>query len=345
MLFGNLAVVVAATLLVLNGRSGSVNVNKSILTNQNTQSANPLDPLSAADIAVNAARMTNMAEATSVVNLADSVSAELSTQTVGDVVAAKPQILSSVVKTKADVKEYKVVSGDTLSSLSSKFGVTSDSIKWSNGINSASLTPGTNILIPPIDGIVHTVKTGDTPDSLASKYSANKDQITVFNDAEVGGLRVGDKIVIPGGSIAPPAPVSTPSTATRVTYGSSPVYGGNGYDYGWCTWYSAGRRAEMGRPIPSNLGNAYTWYIRAQAQGLSVGTTPQVGAVMVFYWGPTSPMNHVGVVEQVNGDGSYWISEMNASGQVSITNSASTGGWGRVDYRFFPNAGNSKFIY
>jgi surface antigen len=210
-------------------------------------------------------------------------------------------------------------------------------LNWSNGLTSATLKPGTSLAIPPIDGIVYTVKAGDTADTLASKYSANKDQITAFNDAEVTGLKVNDRIVIPGGSIAPP-PVTT-SYYTGFAAATA-VYGGNGYDYGWCTWYVSNRRAELGRPVPNNLGNAYSWYVIAQREGLPTGSAPQVGAVAVNQGG-----NHVSVVEQLNDDGSFWISEMNASGQVSITDSRGAGGWGRIDFRLVPSAGSLKFIY
>lgn len=339
LLVGNLTVVIVAVLLVLHNHNSPS--THSVIKDSDTQATNPLDPISAADIAVSAARMANLAEATSVTNQADSVAADLSTHVVDYAVVTKPQILSSVIKTKADIKDYTVQDGDTLASLASKFGITSDSIKWSNSLTGNTLKVGTNLIIPPIDGIAYVVKDGDTPDSLASKYSASKDQIIVFNDAEVTGIKTGEKIVIPGGSIAPPAPVYT----AGFSFGAAAVYGSNGYDYGWCTYYVAAQRIIRGNPVPSNLGNAYSWYTVAQRVGLPTGTTPAVGAVMVVYFGPSSPANHVSIVEQVNDDGSFWVSEMNASGQVSIEDSRGAGGWARVDFHFYPSAGYSKFIY
>jgi len=286
--------------------------------------------------------MVALPESASVTNQADSVNAELSAPSGDTAIATLPVIPSGVIKTKADIQEYQVQTGDTLASLATKFGVTSDSIKWSNGITGNSITPGAKFTIPPINGIAYTVKSGDTADSLASKYSANKDQIIAFNDAEVGGLKVGDRIVIPEGKIAAPAPRATTSTyvATSFSFGSSAIYGYNGYTYGYCTWYVSNRRAQIGRPVPSNLGNAYSWYSIARRAGLPTGNTPAVGAVAVDEGG-----NHVSVVEQLNGDGSFWISEMNASGQVSITDSRRAGGWNRLDYRLVPSVGRLKFIY
>ncbi|MDB5182466.1 MAG: putative domain containing protein [Candidatus Saccharibacteria bacterium] len=339
LLVGNLAIVAVAAMLVLHNPSDKMPHSSAAVAD--SQATNPLDTLSAADIAVTAARMTNLVETTAVTNQADSVAADLNTHVVDYAVVPKPQILPSVTKTKADIKDYTVQNGDSLGDLATKFGVTSDSIKWSNGLTSATLTPGNVLAIPPIDGIVYTVKTGDTAETLASKYSANKDQITVFNDAEVTGLKANDRIVVPGGSIAPPPPVTT--TYYGGNYGGgvvTAIYSGNGYDYGWCTWYVSNRRAEIGRPVPNNLGNAYSWYVIAQRAGLPTGGSPEVGAVAVNQGG-----NHVSVVEQVNDDGSFWISEMNASGQVSMTDSRGAGGWGRIDYRLVPSVGSLKFIY
>lgn len=340
LLAGNIAVVAVATLFVLHKPDNQA-VSRSVSSESNAQAINPLDALSAADIAVSAARMTDLAEATSVKNQADSVASELNSHVVDNAVVQKPQILSSIIKTKADIKDYTVVAGDTLGNLATRFGVTSDSIKWSNSLTSATLRPGTAIVIPPIDGIAYKVKSGDTPETLAAKFSANKDQIIAFNDAEVLGIKVGERIVIPGGSIAPPPPVTSPYYISG-SFGGTTVarYGGNGYDYGWCTWYVSNRRAELGRPVPNNLGNARTWYTVGVRSGLPTGNTPMPGAVAVNQGG-----NHVMVVEVVNGDGSFWVSEMNASGQVSMTDTRSAGGWGRINWRFVSSAGSWKFIY
>src|SRR4051794_764983 len=33
----------------------------------------------------------------------------------------------------------------------------------------------------------------------------------------------------------------------------------NTYDYGYCTFWTAKRREEVGMPIPNNWGDAHTW--------------------------------------------------------------------------------------
>jgi len=64
-------------------------------------------------------------------------------------------------------------------------------------LTSANVSPGTRLVIPPVNGIVYTVKAGDTPASLATRFNANADQIIAYNDAEITGLQVGEQILIP----------------------------------------------------------------------------------------------------------------------------------------------------
>jgi surface antigen len=81
----------------------------------------------------------------------------------------------------------------------------------------------------------------------------------------------------------------------------------NSYARGQCTWYVAGRRQ-----IPSNWGNARSWYTNAQAAHWSTGTVPAVAAIA---WTPFGRYGHVALVEQVSPDGrQVYISEMNNLG-------------------------------
>jgi surface antigen len=320
-------------------------VANSVAAASNTAVSNPLDQLSAADIAVNVARMGQLPEATAVTNQADSVNADLAIAPVGDSIASKPEVVSTALKSRSDIKKYTTVTNDTIESIATKFNVTSDSIRWSNNLSGNAIAANQSIVIPPVNGIVYNVVNGDTPDSLATKFRASKDRIIAANDAEISGLKTGEQILIPDGTQAAAVAsvasrTSAASTYSGYAWGSTAVYGSNGYDYGYCTWYVANRRAELGRPVPSNLGNAYSWYRVAQSAGLPTGFSPQVGAVMVNEGG-----NHVAVVEVVNADGSFWVSEMNSYGQVSMTNSVSTGGWGVRDYKLEAGPGNFKFIY
>lgn len=317
--------------------SPAKNIGNSSIARNGGVVGNPLDQLSSADIAVNLAQLAGLPETTAVVNQADSVVAELAAPVAQTAVIPKPQAVTTDLKSRKDIKNYVVAEGDTVASIASKFGVTSESITWSNAITNGKVSPGTKIVIPPVNGIVYTVKSGDTADSLAQKFRASKDLIIAANDAELSGLVASQQILIPNGM--QPAPViSTPSLSYKFSYGY------NGYDYGFCTWYVANRRAAAGRPIPAGLGNASSWDNRAPAAGLSVGKKPAVGAAVVT---AQSGWGHVVYLEVLNEDGSFWASEMNSRGQVSMTNTASAGGWGKVDWKLFSadRADNFSYIY
>ena len=273
-------------------------------------------------------------------NHADSINAASSAIEADSAVVAKPQVLSGGLPSKDDIRTYVTKDGDTISSIAAKMGVSSDSIRWSNDLSGDTVAVGVTLVLPPsgVNGIVHTVEAGETPESLAQKFNADKALIISFNDAEVSGLKTGERILIPDGVLTATTAVATVTTtyssATNFAWGgNAPVYSANGYDYGWCTWHAANRRREIGRPIPSNLGNAISWYGIAASAGLRVGAAPKAGAVL--WHANMGGLGHVGFVEKVNADGSILVSDMN----YPI--------WGTVTYRTIPPSemGNYRFIY
>ncbi|MBC7546592.1 LysM peptidoglycan-binding domain-containing protein [Candidatus Saccharibacteria bacterium] len=306
LLVGNTAVLVAVGFFVLQNPSSGTSSASSILSGSGgvSAAANPLDQLSSADIALTVARMSSLPEATAINNQADSQAIELSMAQSSNNVVSKPQVVTTALKSQADIKSYKSLDGDTVPNLAVKFGVTSDSIRWSNNMTGDSVTAGTKLTIPPVNGIVYTVKDGDTADTLATKFKASKDQIIAYNDAEIKGLRVGDKIIIPNATQVAPALTARAIAASgangagkAVSYpwGGSAIYGYNGYDFGYCTWYVASRIA-----VPTNWGNANTWASLAPLSGWTVSSTPRAGAVGQSNAGAEG---HVAYVEAVSDDG------------------------------------------
>ena len=125
--------------------------------------------------------------------------------------------------------------------------------------------------------------------------------------------------------VAPPQPLVARPVARSAARGPSSAMGsasatGNGFSYGYCTWWVAHKRYIPWR------GNAAQWWWTARPFGVAEGATPRAGAVMVMGVSGTSPQGHVGYVESVNPDGSFVVSEMNWWGVPG-------GGWNRVDYR------------
>ncbi len=321
---GNVLLLILVASFVLYNRSASQTVRASTLNSATataSMASDPLDQLSSSQIALTAAQMAGLPELTAVRNQADSDALTLAVVPNDSTTLAKPQIVATAEKSKADIIHYTVKAGDTVTSLSSKFNLTPGSIRWSNGINGDTLTAGAQLVIPPVNGIVYTVKAGDTPASLASRYQADQNQIIDFNDAEISGLTPGEQIVIPNGQVAV-APVISYYTAFTATYG------GNGYDYGYCTWYVANRIA-----VPTNWGNANTWDNYARLSGWVVSTVPVPGAIAQTDRGYEG---HVAIVEAVSDDGTM----------IKYSDMNGLAGWGRVGYSgWVPVSTFEHYIY
>jgi surface antigen len=313
--------------------SNQVVVSSSSGSSNGDTLADPLNQLSTAQIAVQVARMTGISESTAVANLADTENAAVNITQADSQVIAKPDISTTDAPSREDIVHYVTKPGDTVASLAQKYGVTSNSIIWSNSISGNTLNPGLSLVIPPVNGIAYTVKSGDTIASIAQKYNADPTIITDINDAEVSGIYAGEQIVIPNGSVAAPAVTSSYSSSAssynNYAFGYSATYAGNGYDFGYCTWWVAQRRAQVGEPVPSNLGDASTWLILAQAAGIPTGSTPEKNAVIWFGY----DANHVGFVESVDAAGNVTISEMNRDG------------WDVESTRVIPAAEASSYRY
>ena len=337
LLFANIAIILAVTGFVFVGQnttSGSKSF--SLVSSTGGQLSDvPLDTLSSADIAANVALATSMPQEVMVINQADSFKAQLAKASTEEAVIAKPQVVTGGAASVSDIVNYVAQDGDTTSSLAAKFGVSSDSIKWSNDLSDGPITSGTKLKIPPADGVIYTVDNGDTVDSLAAKYSADKTKLVAFNDVELTGIKKGDTLFIPGGVKPAPTPVynntgsSSSSSTSSNTYGFVARYGGNGYSYGYCTWYAASRV-----PVPSNWGNANTWDDYARSSGWTVSSVPKVGAVAqtdgMSWWG------HVAVVEEVSADGT----------QIKYSDMNALAGWNRVGYSgWVPSTFYQNYIY
>jgi len=210
---------------------------------------------------------------------------------------------------------YTVQAGESLATIAAKFRVSVSQIRWSNTnlFSNDSVATGDQIVIPPVPGVVVTVKATDTLDALATKYQVDAQSIYDFNRLRSTDLVPGATLVIPNGvgGAFPPPPALYQLLMRSGTGGGYPVkvlgcclgpYVANGFPVGWCTYYVATKRNVTWR------GDAGYWYQNASAQGYAVGPTPKVGSIMVTW---ESWAGHVAYVEAVNPDGSWVVTEMN----------------------------------
>ena len=98
---------------------------------------------------------------------------------------------------------YKVRSGDTISGIAKKFGLTNISTLISvNDIgNVRQLAAGQKLKIPSIDGIIYTVKKGDSLSSITEKYKISLEQLLDVNELTSETLTAGQQLFLPGAAM------------------------------------------------------------------------------------------------------------------------------------------------
>lgn len=141
---------------------------------------------------------------------------------------------------------YTVTEGDNPSSIAERFGITLNTLLWSNNLkNPNSIKIGDELIILPVSGVKYEIKKGDTIDSIAKKFrpkDLSEEDFTGFvNDiSSYNGfgidekLAVGTNIIIPDGEIGPAAaqvqvgksPARYPSLPEFIGYFLRPILGG-----------------------------------------------------------------------------------------------------------------------
>lgn len=135
-------------------------------------------------------------------------------------------------KPRDQIITYSIQSGDTLSTVAQKFGVSVDTIKWQNDIKRDNLSIGQELKIPPVTGLVHKVSEGETIYSIAKKYKTEPQKIVNFpfndfTDLNTFALSVGQTLVVPDGVQLQAAPVLRPS------YSSGQMAAGGSGQFSW----------------------------------------------------------------------------------------------------------------
>ncbi len=229
----------------------------------------------------------------------------------------KPSITN--ITASRGVVEYVVAEGETMESIAAKYGVSTDQIRWSNGLKTTAVAAGTTLYIPSTSGIVYVVKAGETAESIASKYGGSAAEIIALNDLEVSGVSEGMRILIKNGSlpekerpeyVAPVIRTYTYTylgdTSTRVGLTCNRSLGA-----GQCTTWGWIKRPDLA----FLRANANRWDDMARAAGLLVDKNPAAGAI---FQTDSGWYGHVGYVESVNADGSINVSERNYSGCYGV---------------------------
>lgn len=160
-----------------------------------------------------------------------------------------------------NINIYVVRRGDTLSQIAKMFGVSVNTIAWSNDIAGGLIREGQKLIILPISGVSHLVKTGDTIQSIAKFYKGDATEIARYNDlAASAALTPGQTIIVPDGELAAP----------KYAVSGSSLRGAGGPDYGgyYMRPIIAGRKTQGLHGYNGvDLGDAYGTPIYAAAAG------------------------------------------------------------------------------
>ena len=155
-------------------------------------------------------------------------------------------------KPRAEVVDYTVQSGDTMSTIAEKFGVSVDTIRWENDLKSiTSIKQGQGLKILPVTGMKHKVKHGETIYSIAKKYQVDAQVIVdwpynSFANDETFALAVGQVLIVPDGIKPKEIPI-----APRQYYAQVPA-AGTATGTGQFVW-----------PVGGRISQGYSWYHKA----------------------------------------------------------------------------------
>ena len=157
-------------------------------------------------------------------------------------------------KPRSEIVEYKVKTGETLSSIAKDHVISTDTIRWANQLKSDAIKPGDILKILPVSGVSHTVKSGDSLGSVAKKYSAEPQAIVDFPFNSVPDdfkLTVGQLLIVPDGipsETKAPKPRPQPqylaqgpsSPAFDAPFGASFIWPTGGQITQYFAWYHPG---------------------------------------------------------------------------------------------------------
>jgi murein DD-endopeptidase MepM/ murein hydrolase activator NlpD len=156
---------------------------------------------------------------------------------------------------------YTVQLDDTVLGIAEQFHLNPNTIVWANleDLNNPFVMEvGQILLIPPIDGVLHTVKEGDTVAKIAKLYKATEEAIVSYTLNKLAStddtLTVGAVLIVPDGDRTPPEQVVTGPSAPRGGTGTSAPWRGAGFiwpSYGRLTqrfWLPAHPAIDIGAP-------------------------------------------------------------------------------------------------
>ena len=204
------------------------------------------------------------------------------TAVIDDGTLYKPVAVDTTIKSSAGMlQHYTVKTGDSLTGIASRFGVSMMTVWWANHLTSKdALHVGEDLVIPPVNGLVVTVQAGDTLDSIAAANSISISDIIAMNDLQDPNLIVGQVLLLPGAKGDPiPTPKPKPTKAPSSGGGRSSSASGGSFVYVSGSW---------AWPVPGGYISQYFHYghygVDIAATYGSAIVSPRAGTVVFAGW-------------------------------------------------------------
>lgn len=107
---------------------------------------------------------------------------------------------NAVAGSRSEAIAYTVQTGDTISSIARRFGISINTILWENNLKPTSLIkPGDQLTVLPGSGVSHTVARGQTLGQIAQLYGTSIDALLKANGlSNANQLTAGARLFIPG---------------------------------------------------------------------------------------------------------------------------------------------------
>jgi murein DD-endopeptidase MepM/ murein hydrolase activator NlpD len=108
---------------------------------------------------------------------------------------------------RPDIEDYTVQKGDSVFGIATEFKLKPETILWANyeALNDDphSISPGIDLKIPKVDGVLYKWQEGDTLDKIAGQFKADVEAILLYPgnklDMTNPQFKAGDYVMIPDG--------------------------------------------------------------------------------------------------------------------------------------------------
>ena len=105
--------------------------------------------------------------------------------------------LSNVMPTRDGLINYKVLSGDTLSSIAARFGISINTIRWANPGLKTLIRPGQKLVILPVSGFLYQIKENDTLKMISHLYGFDIELFKKYNPSYQKDFNNNQRVVLP----------------------------------------------------------------------------------------------------------------------------------------------------